>query len=985
MFDLSVLIIALLGTPALIRFMQRASDPSLDRQILTVSGITLLIHVSAVLSPITNKNLPWILFWSGVVITIFVYSLNRVLSSRTVEPARISVKKRNVRLISPQVIALFVGVLVLRLWMLGTVLSGDHTEYYAYLIKACRQFDFSPQSVLYFDLCGHASYGFALLFAPGVFLFPNCVPAVQLLEMVVAAICAVCLYSVIKNISPSSSNSLALLAGFTVVSLPINWIMSQGFAPDYGLVVFFILMLYCDVTEKPILTFFCALLLGFSKEPAWVIVISYGVTKGLVLVSRGTGPLRKRFVSAVVDNRILPFFSTCVIGLVYFLTMGVGWTAGRYYSAESVNAGSWSIDYNTFGFDSGFALTRFLEVFIVNFTWLFTLLLIVASTLLVNQASKSRKATKLGLHHAGPGARSSTDEDTLDFRVIIIPCIASLASYTSFMMLSISACTLRYTAIASSLVVIIFFLALTRIKRIGRERLLRCSFFATSFIILQSFMPLDILTNYFFEPISIGNTSVLCIAQPTNSEPGRDYYYCNLQCLWLDKAIETMLNNCSYKDNDLIMVAGDSFTSAEANGIRTEVNGRLCQTDSSKDANRLKRYDQSSGRYVNNFDPTPSNIVTISTNAFFGYSPLADAQSLSEEQMVKNASSQTQAISGRVILYFSPLNDIDEDETLDSLRPYFFIGERQIAGAFGGELVYYILEPKPALYGYSDFSGSVPIVSSLIQGETIPVDTSNGVISLYDLSTIYRVPQSTEADITNTYFALLDSELTDVSSDDRRILIREGDAVACRVRIEKDGELLRYAVEPSGILMTTLYAGHDGYLNDLGNLIVGMSLGDEIVFSTDEVSPWMSDAEQGSTYTYSVVPTDIVRGVPELTDSFFQTIGFATKEEYLQEVIRISNTTFSVDALYHSCYLVSDYVPDSAASEYYSEYIFNMFKSKADAIGTDIDEFVRVQLNLSMEDFTQFCREYGEYLAIINAINHEYLNYHIYLNWRVPS
>ena len=92
MFDLSVLIIALLGTPALIRFMQRASDPSLDRQILTVSGVTLLIHVSAVLSPITNKNLPWILFWSVVLITIFVYSLNRVLSSSTVEPAHISVK-----------------------------------------------------------------------------------------------------------------------------------------------------------------------------------------------------------------------------------------------------------------------------------------------------------------------------------------------------------------------------------------------------------------------------------------------------------------------------------------------------------------------------------------------------------------------------------------------------------------------------------------------------------------------------------------------------------------------------------------------------------------------------------------------------------------------------------------------------------------------------------------------------------------------------
>lgn len=973
--------------PLFLRFLWAKDDPSLDKQCLVVSGYFLVIFVSAVISPLTTKNLLWMLFWLVALGPVFFLSLIRLNKPKIVKPAHLPSpakqdKGRRARLL----VLLFVVVVFLRIWMLGTPLSGDHSEYYAFLIRACRQFDFSPESLLNFNLCGHASHGFGLFFSPGVFLFPNNVAAVQFMEMGSAGLCSVLLYLIVSRLSRTSSDILAFLAGTTVVSLPINWIQSQGFAPDFGLVLFFIFMLYCDVSQLPVLTFFCALLLGFSKEPGWILLASYGVAKGLTLLAESEGPLSRRFATTLLDGRILPLFVACLTGLAFFLINGVGWTAGAFYASETADMASWAIEYNTIGFDAGFATTRLLQIFAVNFTWVFSILLVLAIVLLTKQRERARQAARLDVYE-GPARDSETHDRRLDreFLPIMIPCAASFVFFSLFMVLSISACSLRYTSVASSIILIMLFLAITQLPRLDGRRLSLCSAVGAALLFVQAFMPVDFITNLFFPPVSVGDTSVLCIAQPTNTEPGRDYYYCNLQCLWLDKAIEVMLDESDFSDGDVILVAGDSFASAEINGIRTEVDGRLLKTEELEQAHRVKKWDAESRRYVNNFDPVDTNLVTLSTNSLFGYSPLSGAESLSDESKTNNALQIAQGIEGKAVLYFSPLNNVDEQETLDALSPYFFVGERQIAEAMGGELVFYVLAPKPMLYGTSDFSGSLTIPDDSFQGSTIPVETEGGTVAIYDHNTITRIPEPSAVERTNLFYSLLSGELKDTTSEDGRTTIREGDAVACRVRIDRNGEWVRYSVEPSGVIMTTLYAGHAGYINGLGELLVGKSLGEEIVFTSDEASPWMSDSERGVEYTYSVVPTDIVQSMPKLTDSFFREIGYVSREAYAVEVLRIANSSIPANELAHACILASSFEPDPQMSKYYEDYMFSMYESKAHDVGVSLESFTAEYLGMTTESFAQFCEYYGRYLAMANEINLTYLDFGADIGWTLPS
>lgn len=987
MFNLFVIVLVLVGIPFLLRFLWTGGDSLLYRQCLIVSGYFLVILVSAAVSPLTSKNLAWMLLWLIAFAPVFCLSLIRLKKPKILKPTHLPspVGRRNT-ISKLHLVLLFAGILVLRIWMLGTLLSGDHSEYYAALIRACRQFDFSPASLLGFNLCNHASHGFGLFFSPAVFLFPNNVAAVQLMEMCSAGLCSVMVYLIVSRLSRTTSNYVALLAGIAVASLPINWIQSQGFAPDFGLVLFFIFMLYCDVFDLPVLAFFSSLLLGFTKEPGWILVASYGIAKGLILLAESEGSFGRRFRAALFDSRVFPSFIVCLTGLSYFLINGVGWTAGRFYGSETANMASWSIEYNTIGFDAGYATTRLLEIFVVNFTWVFSALLVFAVILLARQRGRVRQATRLDLHE-GASLENMREDELIaqEYRFVMIPCAASFLSFSVFMVLSISACSLRYTSIASTIIVFMVFLTVAQLPKLDGRKITLCTGVGVALFFIQACMPADFITNLFFRPIPVGNTSVLCIAQPTNTQPGKDYYYCNLQSLWLDKAIEVMLDESDFSNGDVVLVAGDSFTSAEVNGIRTEVDGRLLMTDESEQAHRVKTWDKTSRRYINNFNPVDSDLLVMNTNSLFGYAPLLGEESLSDESKNRVASQIVQGISGKAVLYFSPLNDVDEQETLDALSPYFFVGERQIARALGGELVYYVLAPKPMLYGTSDFSGSMSIPDDSFQGATVPVETEVGTVTVYDHNTIYRDPQPTSIEYSNLFYSFLDGELEKTTSDDTRTVIREGDVVSCRVRIERDGEWVPYSVEPSGVIMTTLYAGRAGYVSELGELLVGKSLGDEIVFSSAEISPWMSDAEQGAAYTYSVVPTDIVRSMPELTDSFFRGLGFASREDYSFQVLRIANSTIPANELVHACILASTFEPDLLCSISFADYMSRMYESKARDLGVSLEDFISNYLGMSEESYSQFCEYCGRYLAMAFEVSLAYRSLGADIGWALPS
>lgn len=242
----------------------------------------------------------------------------------------------------------------------------DAGLYYNALLKGVFSYDFTlPSFVSSFSAYRHPSHLLMMLYASGQYIFPGKIWALNGTTILLSLVMFYCYYKIsVKLLSPKG----AVAATCFFVAAPSILAFTIGINPDFGLLLGLVFLLYSYAYSYKILTVFSMLLLLFSKEPGLLICLGFGL--GIVLFQvwpRTKGQGIARFFQVAFKNNwylLIPLF----IFFVYAFSHGL-----KRVSSDLL----FKNDNRGFMLNFLHLKTIFLQIFVLNFQWIFTLVAII--------------------------------------------------------------------------------------------------------------------------------------------------------------------------------------------------------------------------------------------------------------------------------------------------------------------------------------------------------------------------------------------------------------------------------------------------------------------------------------------------------------------------------------------------------------------------------------------------------------------------------
>lgn len=541
---------------------------------------------------------------------------------------------------------LFLGIIsvLLRLPMFTHIQRWDSSIYYTQLHNASVNFDFTFRSVWEnFKLAEHPTFSYSFFMLMGEFLFPGKVTGVLLVHLVLTVAGIMCIYALFRKYWCCMAPVPATIFTFIISVTPLFLGTFSYVNVDYTLVLFFVFLLYAVHKKKMILAAFWTMAVMLNKETGWVIIAGYYLGYFISLWLEGKDESFKEKVKKLSKNKMLYIIVAGAVVLGFYMIMqgGIsGWFAfGKYSSifvtAEDIAEKGWFA--NGIGIFPRYILHRLGQMFVVNFLWIPTLIIIVSCIILFR--SKGKMWGK-GIHN-------------------LSGMICSLVLFALFSVLYITAALVRYTIFSSVIWWILALLLLYYvIAPLLRAEVLTIGLGTVAIILLvQNVAFIDPISNLLYVKLDSGKGTIL--STELDSGYFGDTLINNYRFSYLDDLLDEMLEEVSYSENMYIYQYDDE---TQIRGIGTFPHGWDAEKQErryvSEDANR--RY----GALA------PLNVLNI-----------VDVESIPKEWIPQNA-----------IVYFVPYCNEGEQEALDVLRAYYQIGEKTEVSNWGGSLYYYVLE-----------------------------------------------------------------------------------------------------------------------------------------------------------------------------------------------------------------------------------------------------------------------------------------------------
>lgn len=920
-------------------------------QLQIIICIFLTVLLSAWLSPLPVKRTGWLILDLAFLLGISIVTL-LTCSRKSKDISLASRLLAWIRKDGWQPILLVVLTVATRYWMVGLTLSGDNAEYYGNLVRGCLTFNFSPASVLNYTLCSHMSYACGLFASIGVFLWPDGVEGVQVVDIAAMCVATVCLYCVLRRTSSGrkKNDPLPFFGAVLFLVNPLLWGMQEGFSADFWAVVFFCLLVYCDAFNFDVLVVFFALCLGFTKESYWFAMVGYALARGFYLLSKTEGDGWQRIRKAIGSRQMRPLLIACLVGALLIVALrtvgGTSWAQSDYFKGYFTQTAETA--FNTFGFNADHVVTIFLQQFVANFSWLITIFTLCTLVYL-----RKRGPVSLPDSQAPESLSAGYPSDN----AVLISLCGAGGAYLLISCLFITSCTPRYAALAITNLLLI---AILLMKRLTTKQLRTLSLPCAAIIALnlvQAVYPLDPITNLCFRTKDVGGTKVLCLSQSSNGLPGRDYYTSNLQCGLEDKALEAMLRESNYSRNDsVVLVAGNTFQESNANGYLTEITGRLAlSSKSDSDKTRMKSWNEDTKRFENEAGTNENVVRTLYSLSMFGWSEVTNPDALIPDQDTYARIYLESQTASKYIVYFDPIDGIDEGEEISTLSKFFNVGERHVADFMGYEIPYYVMTKKITIPGATDSSAYYSEPSVKVVGDALETPAGFEGTVLIDPTTATNGLSFTDEDAASAWLTRSGAKHQD-PSDSTRMVVKPGDLVSCRIQLYYEGSWVRDTITPSGLILQQLTAGCNSYVGGIGEKLVGAILGQEFDVTTTLPDSYDSIIRGygGKTVTLKIVPNAIMTELAE-------------QKEYSGQVVAgrglLEKRGVTKDAILASCVAASTYRPSDEEADRFTADVGRQCQKDASALGIESESYISSWLGLSDAGYENFRREYAVYLA----------------------
>lgn len=551
-------------------------------------------------------------------------------------------KKEKILRIDIFILVILLVCIATRIPMFSHIQRWDSAVYYSGLHSACMNFDFTFESIWnYFRLASHPTLSYAFFMLIGEFLFPAKVTGVLLVTLLMTAVALVFIYKMFRGYWGNLSGFMAMIFTLIISVIPLFWGTSSYVNVDYTLILFFIYLMYAEYKGQAVMMAFWTIALLLNKETGWMIVAGYYMIYLLKQWKKAKGERFALKVKVIFSNKIVWVILAGVFAICIYMIFqggltgwyGVGTTRSLFASKEAIADKGMAV--NAFGIYPVYIAHRLAQIFLLNFMWIPTVIIIASAVFVI-------------VTHADGWKRIHN----------ISGMIGALAMFVLFSVFYITAALSRYTIFSTVILWLLALLLLYYVWEpvISNAKLMGGCAVISLLLVIQNFVYIDPLSNAVFDRLDSGKGNIL--STDMNSTYYGDSLVNSYRYSYLDKLLDKMLAEADYNENKQIVL----WSSSE---------------------------DQS---YINS-----AHAIALGWNKNKKERALIDEKAIAQQEMCflnMVAMEHIQAglpLGGETILYFLPYYERDEEAYLAALREYYHVSERKEVSNWGGTLSYYIL------------------------------------------------------------------------------------------------------------------------------------------------------------------------------------------------------------------------------------------------------------------------------------------------------
>lgn len=626
--------------------------------------------ISAAVSPLSDKTNLTALFGNTVFFSItFICCVACYVRAKKKEN-KVHMEINTVIRSRKELIVTLILVALTRIGQLGTTPRWDSEDYVKAIMNACGNFDFTLSSYLQsFQLCSHTTLGYSLFLAIGEYLNPTDVYGINIINLILVLFSTYFIYEILKNIFPKRSKLTISMGTFLILVEPLACGTFGNINIDFPIMIFSIFIVFMHIRKYYLLFIFFACILVQSKEVGIVVVFGYGITYMLQLIvdkkeKRNYGGEQKKFnIKLMFQNvcrnkSIRIIFGACLLILLYALAIKNGsinsWSDGVQFGLSETNKS------NYFAFVPSYIVMKLKMIFVMNFYWLFSILILMWGFLAL---FKHHKVYKTGREEDNALKGCGNENGSNWYPLISLG--GGLAALLIFNCLYVTWSNPRYHyALEMGIFMTVTVLILSIIKDRRMQQIL--FLFLIILSLSQSYTTVDAVTAKAFETRSTG--TYFPVAHPAwNASYNRyfpegvlkDMAVYNNQLGYMDKAYNEILREVQYNEGMDIVVWDDNpkyngFSTTSINTYWNLRTGRRTFNKSSESIPISMVY--------------PGNIKKVQNST---------------------------GLKRQAVYIYTPSYGIEESVALEQLSAYYTIGRQQTVGVFmQGAVNYYKLEAK---------------------------------------------------------------------------------------------------------------------------------------------------------------------------------------------------------------------------------------------------------------------------------------------------
>lgn len=429
-------------------------------------------------------------------------------------------------------VIIFAVHILIRVNMLGSYQWADACEYF-YKIDFTMYY---PNNLMFDPLhggtiCSHIAHGFFIMSMLGQFINTPTGMGFQYSYMVMGAVAAVCIFNIIRVVLPKRKSYVCAIAALAVSFEPMFLGLSTSMQMEYPFTILFIYALCAFLYRKYILMFFWLVMLGTCKETGTMMAFAllfFAVVYLLAEYVKKSGGIKSALKKIKVWQYAVfgVFVAACIFVFVKILFMPA-WGGVRIIDVLKIG-GEGRLNFQ---FEKSHFLLKFRQLYILNFSWLWVIIIAVCGILMA----------------VVPAVKKRPEINRQAFSFILI----QYGIYTFFLLFFLEAKGTRYNILSSVLLLLI---AVTMLVRVLDRwfAYLPASVVVGGLALAETFLTIDPVTLSVFTSVNTGGWPMVWTAATKAELPlmdvnTGDFGYYNYQFAYMDKAVDNMLESVGYQ------------------------------------------------------------------------------------------------------------------------------------------------------------------------------------------------------------------------------------------------------------------------------------------------------------------------------------------------------------------------------------------------------------------------------------------------------